>query len=297
MTICGLFFFLLNAKFSEEFTGGVSISLISQSSPESLQIALHNFLDKNNYPTTISIDQAGDTLTIKMNATLDSDAQVAELSDMVKQFLLDEKIVNSTDEIIGQVVIGPSVGEYMKTSAIQAFMAGLVLMVIYILFSFGKIRKDIPAQILAFTTLAVLLFEVSLCFGAYGLWMMTNETILVDTVFIIAILTVCGYGVNDIIIIFDRVRENLLKKRGTNSVVVEDVIEDSLWQTMKRSIGTSLSTLLVLIAMRVFGTGVLREFAFTVGIGVIATAFASIFLGGSLTFILMKLQKKTKNNK
>lgn len=79
----------------------------------------------------------------------------------------------------------------MQTSAIQAFVAGLILMVIYILFSFGKIRKDIPAQILAFTTLAVLVVEVTTCFGAYGLRMMINDTIQVDTVFIIAILTVC----------------------------------------------------------------------------------------------------------
>lgn len=182
----------------------------------------------------------------------------------------------------------------MKTTAIQAFIVGIILMVFYILFSFGKIRKDIPAQILGVSVLGVLLFEVCVSLGAYGARMMVNSTIQVDTVFIIAILTVCGYGINDIIIIFDRVRENLLKQRGNNNVVIGDVIEDSLWQTMQRSIGTCVSTALVLIAMLIFGTGALQQFAFTVLVGVIMTGFASIFLGGSLVNILMKKEKKSK---
>lgn len=123
---------------------------------------------------------------------------------------------------------------------------------------------------------------------------MITPTIQVNTVFIIAILTICGYGINDIIIIFDRVRENLLKQKSNNTDNIGEVIEESLWQTMQRSIGTCLSTALVLVAMLVFGTGALQQFSFTVLVGVIMSGLASIFLGGSLVHLLMKQGKKEK---
>ena len=295
LSVCSLFVFLLNLNFSEEFTGGVSLSLSSTASMEGLDTSLHNYLDSNSYPTSrIFIDTEGDTTTIKVNANLGSDELVAQLSEDVKNFLISEQVIESANDIVWQTIIGPSVGDYMKTTAVQAFVLGLLLMVIYILFSFGKIRKDIPAQILGIAVLGVLLFEVCTSLGAYGARMIINPTIQVDTVFIIAILTICGYGVNDIIIIFDRIRENLLKHRSSNQVDVKNVIEDSLWQTMQRSIGTCLSTVLVLVAMLVFGTGALQQFAFTVLVGVVMTAFASIFLGGSLVSLMMQMQNKQK---
>jgi preprotein translocase SecF subunit len=92
-----------------------------------------------------------------------------------------------------------------------------------------------------------------------------DSTVQIDTVFIIAILTIIGYGINDVIIIFDRVRENIVKHSKKEFSYIE-VFEESIWQTIKRSIGTSLSTLLVLCGMFIFGTGVIQRFAFTVGV-------------------------------
>lgn len=166
----------------------------------------------------------------------------------------------------------------MKTSAFQALIVGMILMVIYMLFAFAKIRKEIPAQILGVSVLGVLIFNVFITLGAYGLRMMFNATIQIDTVFIVAVLTVVAYGINDVIVIFDRIRENILRHMKDKNIVIGKTIEDSLRQTMRRSIGTSLSTLLVLTAMFIFGTGILQQFAFTVGVGVIAATFGSIFV-------------------
>jgi preprotein translocase SecF subunit len=146
------------------------------------------------------------------------------------------------------------------------------------LFAFGKIRKDIPASVLGISVLSVLVFNVLVTLGAYGVRMMFTTTIQVDTVFVIAVLTVVAYGVNDVIVIFDRIRENILKHTKDKNMIIGKVIEDSLWQTMRRSIGTSLSTLIVLITMFIFGTGVLRQFALAVGCGIIAATLSSIFL-------------------
>ena len=99
----------------------------------------------------------------------------------------------------------------MKSSAINAIVAGLVLISIYMMFSFVAMRKHISPLTLAIVTMATMIFDLAIPAGAYGLWMAINNTITVDTTFIIAILTIMGYSINDTIIILDRVRENTIK--------------------------------------------------------------------------------------
>ena len=123
---------------------------------------------------------------------------------------------------------------------------------------------------------------------------MIDARVQIDTVFIIAILTIIGYGINDTIIIFDRVRENMLAHKDIKGNQLLSVFDDSIWQTMKRSMGTSLSTLLVLIAMMVFWSGVLATFAFTVGIGVVASTLSSIFVAVPTAYLMLTLTKKGK---
>jgi hypothetical protein len=167
-------------------------------------------------------------------------------------------------------------------------------MVIYMIFSFGTIRKQISPAILAVVVILTTLISVSIPAGAYGIWMMFDARIQIDTVFIVAILTIIGYGINDTIIIFDRVRENMLAHKDIKQDQLLAVFDDSIWQTMKRSMGTSLSTLLVLIAMMVFGSGVLATFAFTVGTGVIASTLSSIFVAVPTAYLMLTLTKKVK---
>ncbi|MDR2190310.1 MAG: protein translocase subunit SecF [Candidatus Peribacteria bacterium] len=300
IAVASLMLFLLNAKFSEEFTGGVNISLRSASTfttseERMIETNLKNYLDDQGYNNaSVHLNPHETQLQIKINASLANDEKVAELSTDVQNFLTSQKLISSSEDIIGQAIIGPSVGSYMKTSAFQALIIGILLMVIYMLFAFGKIRKDIPASILGITVLGVLVFNVLFTLGAYGMRMMFDSTIQVDTVFIIAVLTVVAYGVNDVIVIFDRIRENILK-HTKEKVLLGKIIEASLWQTMRRSIGTSFSTLLVLITMFIFGTGVLRQFALAVGCGIIAATLSSIFLGGSLAYLLMGKFKSEVN--
>ena len=78
--------------------------------------------------------------------------------------------------------------------------------------------------------------------------MLVNDTLQVDTIFIISVLTVIAYGINDVIVIFDRIRENMSKNKDKN-VIYGKIFEDSIWQSIRRSISTSLSTLIVLVAM------------------------------------------------
>lgn len=288
----GLFFF--NMNLSEEFTGGISMSFQTTSSQDQISNSLSDYLHNKGYnDSNIYVEKNKNETKLKINARLDSDLLVKELSEDVQSFLVAENIIADVDMIHDWVVVGPSIGSYMQNTAFQALIFGIIAMSIYMIFSFGTVRKFIPPTILVAVVLATSIFNVSVSLGAYGLWMSINPTIQIDSVFVIAILTIVGYGINDVIVIFDRIRENLTKNSGQKKIDYLKVFEDSIWQSMLRSIGTSLSTSLVLIAMIIFGTGIIQKFAFTVGVGVIAAFLSSIFIGTPMAYLMLgkKLKK------
>jgi SecD/SecF fusion protein len=100
----------------------------------------------------------------------------------------------------------------MQKSAKTAIIVGVLLMAIYMMFSFATIRKYVAPGVLAGVTIATMIFDVSLPAGMYGIWMYFDKTVMIDSVFIIALLTNMGYSINDTIIIFDRIRENIQNK-------------------------------------------------------------------------------------
>ena len=124
-----------------------------------------------------------------------------------------------------------------------------------------------------------------------------NSTIQVDTIFVLAILTIMGYSINDTIIIFDRIRENMKthsSQLASKKLTYEKLFDDSIWQTMRRTLGTSLSTFLIVICMRIFGTGTMQSFAFLIGIGIIAGTLSSIFIAASFSYVIIRYVEKKK---
>ena len=284
--------FLFNAEFSEEFTGWVSIEFNGEIKDDNFESNLVTALQEKNFPKLqVNVDQEQETVKLKINGSLDSDEKVNELSLAVPTYLIENGIITSADDIVSQAVIGPSVWDYMRSTAVKALVFGLIAMMIYMIFSFWTIRKYIAPGILATVVLLSSILSISLPAGAYGLWMWIDSTIQIDTVFIIAILTIIGYWINDVIIIFDRARENIMN-HSKKEFSYRDVLEDSIWQTFRRSIWTSLSTLLVLCSMFIFGTGVVQRFAFTVWVWVIASFLSSLFVAIPTAYILLRLTDK-----
>lgn len=287
--------FFSTAQFSEEFTGGVKVVFNGKVDASELSEGLSTYLEEQGFPKLkVHIEQPQGQVAIKINARLENNELVAKLSQEIPTYLQQEQYIVSEEQIIDQTVIWPSVGQYMQTTAMQALWFGIIAMVIYMIFSFGEIRKYISPAILAVVVVLSTIVSMSIPAGAYGIWMAINTTVQVDVVFIIAILTIIGYGINDVIIIFDRVRENMIKYADKKEINMLQIFEESIWQTMKRSIGTGVSTLLVLIAMFIFGTGVIATFAFTVGIGVIVSTLSSIFIGVPTAYLMLQLIQKKK---
>ena len=295
IALWGGFIFVMNANYSEEFTGWVSISINTQTDSQEIQDSLQGFLDGKDYgKTNVHVNTTEEDTQIKINADLKNDDVVAQLSTDISSFLVDKWYVKSTEDIVWQTLTWPSVWDYMKTTAIQALIIGIILMIIYMLLAFKEIRKYISPAILSGVVLCVMLFDILATVWAYWVWMLFNDTLQVDTIFIISVLTVIAYGINDVIVIFDRIRENMSRNKDKN-VVYGKLFEDSIWQSVRRSIGTSVSTLIVLVAMFfLWNSDVLQQFSFTVGMWIVFATCSSIFLWAPLAYLLMWKFSKEK---
>lgn len=296
LTVGSLALFFINFRPSIEFTGGIQLSLQNLKNQESLTEDITKALqEKGLSDIQIHIENKDNINTLLVSLPFKDDAEVKEVSTIINSTLLEKNHIISEEDIVGSSLNWPSVSSYMKSSAINAIWAGLILIAIYMMFSFMSMRKHISPLTLAIVTIATMVFDLAIPAWMYWLWMAFNHTITVDTTFIIAMLTIMWYSINDTIIILDRIRENTIKnKEGLEkgTVLYGNLIENSIWQTMRRSIGTSLTTFLVVVAMYIFWQSVMKTFAFTMGLGVIAWSFSSIFLASPLVYILLNKWKK-----
>lgn len=289
----GIFF--SNARLSEEFTGWVKITVAGQLHEEKVHQDIQTyFQQKWLVNASMSLENQWENTKVSLKTEVKKDEEVNVLSKEIQQLLIEKKHIASADQILEQSITGPSVGNYMQKSARSAIIVGLILMAIYMLFSFATIRKYIAPWVLATVVIVTMIFDVWVPAWAYGIWMWLDKTVMIDSVFIIALLTNMGYSINDTIIIFDRIRENVQNKWNTKWALFGKIFEQSVWQTMRRSFGTVFSTFLVILAMFILGTGVIKQFAFTIGMWVIFGSYSSIFISAPLAYILLGKYRKER---
>lgn len=281
--------FFLNMRFSVQFTWWVEMVIdapvISQSVADEMERVLTDawFIDQ-----PVAIGQKDWFPSILIQTRLQSDEQVSWITTMLNTILFETWLIDWEEGILELSIIGPSIGDYIRKSAQSALLWWVIAMAVYVLIAFASMRKLVSPLMLWVITIFTMLFDVAIPAGAYGLLMYFNPVAQIDTVFIIALLTVMWYSVNDTIVIFDRVRENIADKEKQieeGTVDSAELFEKSIWQTMRRSIGTSLSTLVVVIAMFIFWTWVLKTFAFVLWMWVIAGTYSSLFLAAPLAYL------------
>lgn len=295
-----IFFQNMRNHFSIQFTGGMEMVVDHSIDPSVKQLVEKTLEEKQYKDFVVHLWKKDNYDSILLQMDLGDDEKVSEVTELVQQTLLNTKTIETKDQILEMSIIGPSIWDYIRKTAKTAIIRGIILMAVYILFAFAGMRMLISPVLLWIITILTMVFDVSMASWAYGLLMYFNHAVQIDTIFIIALLTVLWYSVNDTIVIFDRVRENFLDKQNALdkwTITYDEIFEMSLWQTMRRSLATSISTLLVIVAMYIFGTGILRLFAFTLGIGVIAGTYSSIFLAAPFAYLVSNRQKKQNKNK
>lgn len=294
--ICAFIFFKYE-KLSIQFTGGMEIRVDSELPDEKVVSEVSAILEQAGYENPlVSVGQKDGYDNILMQINVDNQEKVVQLGKDVEQYLISNGYIKDANGILEQSIIGASIGDYVKNSTIWALALGFLFIAVYIAFAFMAVRDFISPAVLGLLTLSTLFFDIALPAGAYGIMMAFNQTLQVDTIFVLGILTIMGYSINDTIIIFDRIRENIKshsQQLASGKMTYEKLFDDSIWQTMRRTLGTSLSTFLVVICMYIFGTGIMQSFSFLIGMGIIAGTLSSIFIAAPFSYLVIRyVQKK-----
>lgn len=172
--------------------------------------------------------------------------------------------------------VGPALGSQFTNKALWAILAVVIVIVLYIAFAFRKVSRPVPGWGYGITVVAMLAIDIIVPTGFFAAFAHFTGA-EVDSLFIVALLSLLGYCVNDIIVIFDRIREHLAKnERMNNKESFEDTIGKSIDETMTRSINTALTVVLALLALIYFGADTTRNFALVMLVGVVAGTFSSI---------------------
>lgn len=216
---------------------------------------------------TVSVRSMGDTAVSIRTRTLTPTEHSAVLAALSAQASTTELAYTS---------VGPALGSQFTNKALWAIFAVILVIVLYIAFAFRKVSKPVPGWGYGITVVAMLAIDIIVPTGFYAAYAHVTGA-EVDSLFIVALLSLLGYCVNDIIVIFDRIREHLAKNQRTGlKESFEDTIGKSISETMNRSINTALTVVLALLALIVFGAETTRNFALVMLVGVAAGTFSSI---------------------
>ncbi len=194
------------------------------------------------------------------------------IADWIKENL-KQKVQNNSFKVIKEDHVGPKVGKELKQDAVIAVALSLLAILIYLAFRFKFI--------FAFGAVLALFHDVLITLGFYSILynVIPGLNLEIDLTVVAAFLTLVGYSINDTVIVFDRVRENL---KIHKTMPLKEVINMSVNRTMSRTILTGGTTLLTILVLLIFGGEVLRSFAFTLFFGIIIGTYSSIFVASAL---------------
>lgn len=269
-----------------DFLGGIRWEASIQSDNQSIVSVseLNNFFEKQKADglltkqTKIQTTESGDFLITLEN----SEDQTFE---QIKKNLQD--LYTVTDKSFRRV--DPSLGESFKQKAFYAVIAALIGIVLFVAWAFRKIPASISPWRFGGVAIAALFHDILIILAVFTLLGALTGTEL-DLQFITALLATLGFSVNDTIVILDRVRENITKQKINETFA--DTVEKSIQQTMRRSINTSLSTLLPLLGLLFFGANSIFFFMLALTIGITVGTYSSIFIAAPLLVTWKELSDK-----
>ncbi len=186
--------------------------------------------------------------------------------------------------------IGPVIGKELRQKSWIAIALVVLMIILYIAFVFRSVSRPVSSFKYGLMAIVALFHDVMLPLGVFAI-LGKYFGAEVDVLFVTALLTILGFSVHDTIVVFDRVRENLHRKIGSD---FEDTVSVSVHQTLTRSINTSLTVLLVLGAVFFFGGETTKFFSLALIIGVAAGTYSSVFLASPLLVSIYKFQERKK---
>ena len=265
-----------------EFTGG-TLTEVSYANGRPDRTAIETGL-KNLHIGESSLRESGDSNYLLRTKSLEPEKRKDVMDVLSVDSAKPATLVRSTE-------IGPVIGEELKNKAWIAIVLVILTIILYITFVFRKVSEPVASWMYGVITVLVLLHDLLIPIGMFALLghFMGAE---VDVLFVVAVLTILGYSVNDTIVVFDRVRENLkIDAEGGRERPFAELVGGALMQTLVRSINTSVTTFLGVVALLFLGSEVTRYFALTLAAGVVAGTYSSILLASPLLVTIEAWQR------
>lgn len=285
-----------------DFTGGSLTEVSYQTAPEKTELENRiNEQDLGGISVRESVDEAGRDAYLIRTRDL-SEAERLELEESVIS-------LGEAGEVSRFTSIGPVIGQELKDKALYAILGVVLIIVIYVAFAFRGIGTPVSSWTYGAITIFVLVHDVLVPTALMSV-LGYVAGIEVDVLFVMALLAVLGYSVNDTIVVFDRVRENLMAnrtetrtKREEAGIMLEDVeytltkpypeiVGAAVSETLARSINTSLTTFVALVALYFLGGAVTQTFALILMAGVLAGTYSSICIASPLVVAYAQYRAK-----
>ncbi len=259
-------------KMDIDFAGGIECTVNVGAEVDSAKLSEIASIVKEatgSNATVIKTGVNGTEALIKISDELTTEKELS------MKAALKEKLGIEDNAITNFEVVSPTVGKEMQTSALLAVIIAVALMLVYI-----SVRFEFLSGCAA---VCALIHDVLIMLSFYSIF-----GIAINTTFIAAILTILGYSINATIVLFDRVREN---QKLTRKETFSNIVNTSVWQTMFRSLNTSITTLATIIVLFFVGVDSIKEFALPITVGVVAGFYSSVFLSGNIWVEFKKLAK------
>jgi preprotein translocase subunit SecF len=300
--ICLIAFIFTGLKLGIDFKGGtlMDVKFEKQVTADQIKSELKNIQDSSNAGATTgsAANTTGTAISSETPKIVLDNSRIVTAGEE-NGFLINlehidnethEKILEGLKNKLGNLTenkyttIGPVVGSSLKQKALFAVLIAMTMIILYIAFAFRKVPKKVSPWKFGVCAIVALIHDVIIPIGIFSVLKLE-----VDALFITAMLTVLGFSVHDTIVVFDRIRENLKYQDRDESFT--HVANKSMSQTMTRSINTSLTVLITLLALLIFGSSSVFNFVLVLVIGILVGTYSSIFIASPL---LVMWQKKSE---
>jgi preprotein translocase subunit SecF len=258
---------LFGLKLGIDFKGGAVLEVNAKNVDVSVVTAQGSELGFKD----ITVTPSGSGTLIRFRD--DAAAQKQETNHQAYKAKLAEKGYKE----ISYSVVGPSVSKDISRNALFSILVASLAIVIYIAWAFRNVPLPMTSWNFGVAAIVALLHDSLLLIGTFSL-LGHFFGIEVDALFVTAVLTVIGFSVHDTIVVFDRIRENLRSKRGS----FDEIVNNSILETLARSLNTSLTVLLTLLSLFLFGGASIKTFVLALLIGIVSGTYSSIFNASQL---------------
>ena len=254
-----------------DFVGGTSwqVRLAKKPAAEAVGAAL---MKEFNLQEVVAIEEPTTHSVILRLPELNEEMHAKYAAALAKDF--------GTIEELDYETIGPAIGSELRQKALYAFLAVLLTISLYIAFAFRHVSRPVSSWKYGLVTLGTLFHDAIIPLGLVA-YLGHIYGVEINTNIVVAILVIIGFSVHDTIVVFDRIRENLRLEKAS-SFSFDALVNRSMNQTMIRSINTSLTLVLTLAALLLFGSANLFYFVLTILVGVIVGTYSSIFIASPL---------------